>query len=58
MKRLVSLTLALMLALCALAVPTMAEEVVVKEGVLSQLNWTDEELETWICPVCEFTEEN
>ena len=46
MKKFLSLTLALMLALCALAVPTMAEEVVVKEGVLTSLNWTEEELES------------
>ena len=23
-----------------------------------ECDWTDEELKTWICPVCEFTEEN
>ena len=45
MKRLVSLALVMALALCALVVPAMAEEVVIKEGVLSMLNWTEEEME-------------
>lgn len=46
MKKLVSLTMALMLALAALAVPAMAEENFVgKVGVLTMLNMTEEEME-------------
>ncbi len=44
MKKLVSLTLALILALCALAVPTMAEEPTITIGKLTLLNRTEEGL--------------
>ena len=44
MKKIVSLTLALILALCALAVPTMAEEPTITIGMLTLLNRTEEGL--------------
>lgn len=44
MKKLLSLTLALMLALCALAVPAMAEEAPARKmGMLTMLNVSEEE---------------
>ena len=45
MKKLVSLTLALLLALTALAIPAMAEaKVSPKVGMLTMLNITEEEM--------------
>lgn len=49
MKKLISLTLTLALALCALAVPAMAEEAPVwKEGILSMLNMSEEEAANFV----------
>ena len=45
MKKLISLTLALLLALSTLLLPAMAEETpTIKVGMLSMLNWTEEEM--------------
>jgi len=49
MKKLIALTLTLALALCALAVPAMAEEAPVwKEGILSMLNMSEEEAANFV----------
>lgn len=49
MKKLVSLALALLLALTAFIIPAMAEEVtVIRSGMLTQLNMTEDEMVNYI----------